>query len=259
MFLDDILAYKRSEVERAKKRISIEDLRNLATCYSAPLSLSAALKGDEVKLIAEVKRASPSRGVICKNFGPVQIARAYAQSGAAAISVLTERKYFQGSLDCLQNIRRALGDKRPPLLRKDFIFDPYQVYESRAHGADAILLIAAMLTPQQLRELLDISHELGMEGLVEAHNEAEIEAAVTSAAGIIGINNRDLTTFKVDIQTARRLRPLIPTGKIVVAESGIKKREDVVKMQSYGVDAVLVGEALVSSADIQAKIGELVG
>ncbi len=222
-----------------------------------PMDFASALQGDRIQLIAEVKKASPSKGIIRSDFNPVEIAQTYAGNGASAISVLTEAKYFQGSLYYVKDIREALGDKKLPLLRKDFLSDPYQIYESRAYGADALLLIVAILTPEKLEELLELSHELGMSCLVEVHNEAELEIALRSQAGIIGINNRDLSTFAVDITTTKRLRPLIPADRIVVSESGIKNRSDMVKLRQWGVDAVLIGESLMSAPDIAAKMKEL--
>jgi len=222
-----------------------------------PLDFTSALRSDHIQLIAEVKKASPSRGIIRHDFNPAEIAQIYANNGAAAISVLTETKYFQGSLDHLRDIRKALGDKKLPLLRKDFILDSYQVYESRACGADGLLLIVAILTPEKLETLLELSHELGMSCLVEVHNEAELEIALRSQARIIGINNRDLSTFAVDLTTTKRLRPLIPPDRIVVSESGIKNRSDLEKLREWGVDAVLIGESLMSAANIAAKMKEL--
>jgi indole-3-glycerol phosphate synthase len=210
-----------------------------------------------MKLIAEVKKASPSRGVICSDFDPVKIARTYAENGASAISVLTETRHFQGSMNYLRDIKSALGSRCPPLLRKDFITDPYQVYQSRAYGADSLLLIVAILTPGKLETLLELSHGLGMKCLVEVHDEAEVGVAIKSNAGIIGINNRDLTTFRVDLTTTGRLRPLIPAGRIVVSESGIKDRNDVEMLKEWGVNAVLIGEALMSAPDIAARMKEL--
>ncbi|MDO8687547.1 MAG: indole-3-glycerol phosphate synthase TrpC, partial [Dehalococcoidales bacterium] len=207
--------------------------------------------------IAEVKKASPSKGIIRADFDPVAIARVYAANGAAAISVLTESKYFQGSLNYLKDIRDALGDKKIPLLRKDFIFDPYQVYEARAYGADSLLLIVAMLTPEKLKELLELSHRLKMMCLVEVHNEAELKVALNYEASIIGINNRDLNTFETDLTTTERLRPLIPADRLVVSESGIKDHSDMEKLGRLGVDAVLIGESLMASDNIAAKMKEL--
>ena len=201
--------------------------------------------------------ASPSRGVLREDFNPVAIAGTYAAGGAAAISVLTEAHFFQGSLEYLRDIRNALGENRPPLLRKDFIFDPYQVYESLAYGADSLLLIAAILTPEMLVALCALSCELGLSCLVEAHNESDLETALESGAGIIGINNRDLNTFTVDLATTERLRPLIPADRIVISESGIGNRDDIDNLRRLGVDAVLIGEALMAAPDIATRMREL--
>lgn len=253
--LDKIIAQKRKEVEQRKRDIPLSHLEECIAHLKPPLDLAQALKGDSMRLIAEVKKASPSRGVLCPNFNPVELARSYAQGGAAAISVLTEQDYFQGSIDHLLAIRREI---QLPLLRKDFIFDPYQIYESRAYGADALLLIVAILSQEQLGELLSLSHSLGLKCLVEVHNQDEVERALQSQAEIIGINNRDLNSFTVDLDTTRRLRPLIPPEKIVVSESGINRRQDVVKLKGWGVNAVLVGEALVTADDVITKMKELI-
>jgi indole-3-glycerol phosphate synthase len=256
MILDEIVAYNRTELEKTKRRVPLGELKKAAQEQPDPLDFAAALRSEGVRLIAEVKKASPSKGVIRADFNPVEIASTYASSGASAISVLTEEKYFQGSLDYLREIKKTLGN-RIPLLRKDFIFDPYQIYQARAYGADALLLIVAILNPEMLNELLSLSHELGMKCLVEVHNEAELETAVKSEAAVIGINNRDLTTFEVDISTTLRLRQLIPGDRIVVSESGIRTGEDIKKLKEWGVDAVLIGEALMATEDIAAKIKEL--
>ncbi len=172
------MSYQLQELERKKERLPLAELQEIALAQPPPLDLASALRGKDIRLIAEIKKASPSKGVICPNFNPTKIARIYADSGASAISVLTEARYFQGSLDHLKDIRKALGNRRLPLLRKDFICDPYQIYESRASGADSLLLIVAILEPARLRELLDISHELNMSCLVEVHNEAEVEIGI---------------------------------------------------------------------------------
>ena len=250
--LDKIVAEKRQEVEQKKRSLPVSILKERPR--QKAIDLASDLSGDGIKLIAEVKKASPSRGVLCPDFNPVVLAKAYAQGGAAAISVLTEVNHFQGSLEYLTAIRQEVS---VPLLRKDFIFDEYQVYESAAYGADALLLIAAILSREQLEELLALSHDLGLSCLVEVHNEKELEKVLKSDSEIIGINNRDLSTFTVDINTTRRLRPLIPEGRIVVSESGINNRENVVKMGEWGVNAVLVGEALVTAGSIPAKMEEL--
>ncbi len=257
MILDQIVADSRLELEARKRSFPLAELRRKAVEQSPSLDFASALRGDRIKLIAEVKKASPSRGTIRSDFNPVEIAQTYASNGASAISVLTESRYFQGSLNHLRDIREALGDKRLPLLRKDFIVDPYQIYESRAYGADCLLLIVAILTLDKLETLLELSHELGMSCLVEVHNEAELGIALESKARIIGINNRDLSTFAVDLTTTKRLRPLIPADRIVVSESGIKDRGDMEKLRQWGVDAVLIGESLMSAANIGAKMKEL--
>ncbi|MBA7483738.1 Indole-3-glycerol phosphate synthase [subsurface metagenome] len=248
MILDKIVKDNLEELAARKRRLPLAALKRAAL---------EQLLGDQLKLIAEVKKASPSRDVIRPDFDPIAIARIYASNGVSAISVLTESNYFQGSLNHLKDISNALGDKSPPLLRKDFITDPYQIYESRAYGADSMLLIVAILSPRQLEELLELSHQLDMSCLVEVHNESELEIALRSKAKIFGINNRDLKTFTVDITTTERLRPLIPKDKIVVSESGIKNRRDTEKLRQWGVDAVLIGESLMSAPDITAKIKEL--
>ncbi len=257
MILDDIVADKRLELAATKRRLPLAQVRRAAAEQPPARDFAAALRGDGVRLIAEVKKASPSRGLIAPDFEPVAVARRYAENGAAAISVLTESRHFQGSLDNLLTIGRELGDQRPPLLRKDFIFDPYQVPESRAAGADAILLIVAILAPGRLAELIDLAHGLGMECLVEVHDEAEVKTALDSPARVIGINNRDLRTFKVDLSTTGRLRPPIPADRLVVSESGIKSRADMEQLRAWGVNAALVGETLMTAADVGATMREL--
>ncbi len=257
MILDQIVADNRLELETRKDSFPLEELRRVALEQPLPLDFASALRGERVQLITEVKKASPSRGVIRSDFNPAEIAQTYASNGASAISVLTEAKYFRGNINHLRDIRKALGNKSLPLLRKDFIHDPYQVYESRAYGADSLLLIVAILRPEKLQELLRLSHELGMDCLVEVHDEAELKIALRSQAKVIGINNRNLRTFTVDLTTTERLRPLIPADRIVVSESGIKDRSDMEKLRKWGVDAVLIGESLLSAPNIAAKMKEL--
>lgn len=252
--LEKIVADKKEELKGRKQAVPVSELKAQIAQRARTLDFTAALKRDDVSLIAEVKKASPSRGVLCPDFDPVLLARTYADNGAAAISVLTESKYFQGNLDHLAEIRKKV---EIPLLRKDFIFDPYQVYESLAYGADALLLIVAILKQKQLEELLTLSHELGLSCLVEVHNEGEVEKALRSGAQIIGINNRDLKTLSVDIGTTQRLRSMIPEGKIVVSESGISSRNDIDSLKKWGVNAALVGEALLTADDIAVKMREL--
>lgn len=252
--LEKIVADKKEELEQRKKSVPVSEIEARIAWMVSPLDFASALKGVGVRLIAEVKKASPSRGIICPEFDPVALARIYADNGAAAISVLTEEKYFGGCLNHLSEIRKEV---EIPLLRKDFIFDPYQVYESRACGADALLFITAILEPEQLDELLSLSHAIGLSCLVEVHNENELEMVLHSGAKIIGINNRNLKTFGVDIGTTQRLRPLVPKDKTVVSESGISCRQNMEHLKKWNVDAALVGEALLTADDIAAKMKEL--
>jgi len=251
--LDKIVADKRREVERAKRKVPLSVLKERVG-RQKPLDFAAALRGKNVKLIAEVKKASPSKGMLCPDFKPVEMAQTYAQNGAAAISVITESKYFQGRLEYLPDIRKAVDI---PLLRKDFIFDAYQIYESAAYSADAILLIAAIFSQEKIEELVALARELNLSCLVEVHNEEELFKALLAGGEIIGINNRDLNTFKTDTNVTRRLRLLVPDGQIVVSESGISHKDDMEKMRECKVNAVLIGEALVTAADIPARMKEL--
>jgi len=255
MFLDTIVAEKREELKQRQVTVPLPELRQAIMERPLPLNFAAALSGDGPRLIAEVKRASPSRGVLCPDLDPVKLASTYAQCGAAAISVLTESRYFGGSREDLQAIKRALP--HIPLLRKDFILAPYQIFESCAWGADAVLLIAAILDDAQLGELVALTHALGMQCLVEVHNKNELKRALAHNIKIIGINNRDLDTLTVDINITRQLRPTIPRGRIVVSESGIKGRADVQKLKEWKINAMLIGEALVTAQDVAAKIKEL--
>jgi len=274
-FLDRILADKRRQLERRQQEESLGVLRRRVRQAPPTKSLAQALRapslrlgsGQALSLIAEVKRASPSRGLLRPDLDPAALASTYARSGAAAISVLTEEQHFWGSLadltavrqalDSLPAVRRGLGDARPPLLRKDFLFDMYHLFEARAYGADAVLLIAAVLNPGLLTAFIDLAGSLGLECLLEVHDEPELERALAAGAQIIGINNRDLRTFEVDLAVTERLRPLIPNDRLVVAESGIHTRADVERLQRLGVHAVLIGEALVTAEDAAAKIREL--
>ena len=256
MFLQEILARKRVDLADRKETVPLAELQRYLKTRTPALSLSAAISRERAGIICEIKKASPSKGLICRKFDPPVIARAYFVGGAIAVSVLTEEHYFQGSLDHLKAAKAALGGSIP-VLRKDFILDPYQVYEARAYGADALLLIVAALKPVILREFLALSHYLGMECLVEVHDEVEVETAVACGARIIGINNRSLATFNTDLMTTMRLRPLIPADRLVVAESGFKTRADVQQMKEWGADAVLIGEALMNSPDTAARVREL--
>lgn len=258
MILDKIVTAKQRELTVAKTERPLADLEARIASRPAPLDFAAALLCERVVVIAEVKKASPSRGLLCPDFDPVHLAQCYAAGGAAAVSVLTEVDHFQGSLSYLVEIRAAAGLENTPLLRKDFLFDPYQVYEARAFGADAILLIVAILDDAALAELSALANDLGMQCLVEVHDEAELERALAAGASIVGINNRDLRTFNVDIATTERLSALVPTGHTIVSESGIRTRADIDRLAEYGVSAVLVGEALVTAGDVAARLKELV-
>lgn len=257
--LDEIFASKRKEISEKKKRMPIEDVQRLAEDAPSALDFVAAIQASPTKpaLIAEVKRASPSRGLITTDFDPIQLARIYQQNGASAISILTDQPFFMGDLSYLQTI--AMQSPRIPLLRKDFICDPYQVYESRAAGADAVLLITASLTVSQLRELHDLCLQLGMSALVEVHTFPELDIALNLDPNLIGINNRNLHNFSVDLRTTQRLRSQIPREICVVAESGVHTPEDVEQMAVAGADAILVGEALVAASDVSAQVRALVG
>ncbi len=252
--LERIVRWKHDEIERHKHRRPPELVRAEAAMAPRPRDFEAALRGPGVALIAEVKRASPSKGLLRHDFDAVGLARAYEANGAVAISVLTDQHFFQGNIGHLQAVRRAV---RLPVLRKDFILDPYQVYEARAAGADAVLLIVAALGDTALAELHELARELGMAALVEVHDEAELERALRLSPTLVGINNRDLRTFQVDLNTTARLRPLIPAGTLVVAESGVHTAADVRRLAEMGVDAMLVGEALVRAKDVDAKVQEL--
>ncbi|OGO43096.1 MAG: indole-3-glycerol phosphate synthase [Chloroflexi bacterium RBG_16_58_8] len=252
--LEKILADKKKEVAQRKRALPLSALKKEMARRPKPRDFAAALRGPGLKLIAEVKKASPSKGVFKEDFDPVGLAKTYERSGVAAISVLTEEEYFQGSLEHLAAIRQMV---KIPLLRKDFIYEEYQVYESAVNGADALLLIVAILKQEALEKLMALSASLGLACLVEVHNESELTEALLMRAEIIGINNRDLKTFKVDINTTRRLRLLIPEENIVVSESGIATKDDIKKMRECKVNAVLVGEALVTAEDIQANIRSL--
>lgn len=257
MILHDILAYKKAELAESMNKCGLDEMISLAEHEARALDLAGTLAGHSVKLIAEIKKASPSRGVIRRDFDAIGIAEIYAANKVAAISILTDSHFFEGSLKSLNDVRDTLGNGRPPLLRKDFIFDPYQVYESRLYGADSLLLIAAAVIPPVLEELIKLSRFLHMEPLVEVHDEEDLDSALTCGAKIIGINNRDLNTFQVDLDVTARLRPLIPENKLVVSESGISMRRHIDMMRGLHVNAVLVGEALMSAPNIKAKLSEL--
>ena len=257
MILDTIVAHKRIELEGDKQRMPLDTLKRKIRDLPPTRDFRAALStSNYIHLIAEVKKKSPSKGIIREDFDPVGIARTYAENGASAISVLTDREFFAGELTYLSAIREAVTI---PLLRKDFTIDPYHIYQARLAGADAILLIVSILTLAQLREFTEIARSLGLAGLVEVHTKAELELALTGGAEIVGINNRDLKTFHTDIATTFHLRASLPTDKIVVSESGIDTHKDVVKLKGAGINAILVGESLMRSPNIGDKVRELLG
>ncbi len=263
--LDDIVKYKRTK-ELPKRMQAREAALVRAEAYLAPkpkdfVGALRAVKG--VALIAEIKKASPSKGLLRHNFDAVDLANTYAANGAAAISVLTDAKYFQGKLAYLTQIREhlelAIGPKRPTLLRKDFIFHPYQIHEARAAGADALLLIAAVLNDSEMADLLALTRKLGMTALIEVHNREELDRVLPLNPRLIGVNNRNLHDFSVDLNTCIELRQYVPDPICFVAESGIHTAADVARLRQEGVDAVLVGEALVRSKYVARKVRELAG
>ena len=256
MILDQIVSSTRKSLAESKSRIPLSELENVVRRQEPPRDFRQALKEQPISLIAEVKRASPSKGLLRPDIVASSLARIYSRNGAAAISVLTESKYFRGSFADLEAVRNEID---LPLLCKDFIIDRYQVYRARAHGADAVLLIVAILTQDEISALFETAHSLKMAALVEVHSEDELKRALGLHPGIIGINNRNLSNFNVDLETTIKLRPLIPNDVAVVGESGIHTRNDVLKLQEAGVDAILVGEALVTSIDPARKIDELLG
>lgn len=252
--LDKILDNTVQEVAVRQRAVPLAALIDAAERADPPRDFAGALDRETVALIAEVKHASPSRGVLVEPFDPVALATAYAANGAAAISVLTDARFFQGSLDDLRAVRGAVS---VPVLRKDFVIDPYQIYEARAAGADAVLLIVAALADAQIADLYALVRSLNLAALVEVHDAAELDRALHVGAGVIGVNNRDLHTFAVDLGTTRRLAQRVPGGVILVAESGIHRAADVRAMAAAGARAVLVGEALVQADDTAARVREL--
>ena len=265
--LDRIVAGKREELEQRQQQEPIEALKRRIVEHDPQWSLTQAILegprgphsgGKRIQLIAEIKKASPSKGRLVSVLEHRAVARTYTIGGAAGISVVTERKHFMGEVQFMLDVRVSMKGYypggRPSILRKDFLFDPYHLWESRAYGADAVLLIVAILEDGQLRDLIGQARELEMESLVEVHDESQVERALAAGADLIGINNRDLRTFDVDLATTERLRPLIPDDKVVISESGIATRADVERLASCGVHAVLVGEALIVSNDVRNKM-----
>jgi indole-3-glycerol phosphate synthase len=261
--LDQIMAWKRQEVPKQMTEMPLAQVKAFVQLAPDPLDFAAALTARPgASLIAEVKRASPSKGLIAQEWDPELIGETYARNGAAAISCLTDSRFFQGELVYLTSIKERLreADKMIPVLRKDFIYHEYQVYEARMAGADALLLIVAVLSDNELRKLYQLTYDLGMQALVEVHDEAEVERALAVGAQVIGVNNRDLRNFAVDIETTGRLRALIPAGKVLVGESGIRTTDDVKRMAAMGCDAILVGETFckLQQKERAAKVKEFV-
>ncbi len=254
MILDQILRHRRDDVEQAKRSVSVEQLREQESYRAPRRGFRAALANSPRAIIAEVKKASPSKGVIRADFHPVEIARSYAGAGASAISVLTEERHFQGSLEFLRAIRAAVS---LPLLRKDFLFDAYQVHEAKAWGADAVLLIVAALEDGPLRDLMGLAREIGLDVLVEVHDEHEVERARAVGADLIGINNRDLRSFVTTLATTEQLAPLCGDDALVVSESGINTPEDIRRLERIGVHTFLIGESLMRETDPGVKLRQL--
>lgn len=245
MILDEIAAKRKEQLEREKAAVSLDEMKKRAANAEFPVhSFKNAIAEEGLSVIAEVKKASPSKGLIQPDFEPVKIAREYEKAGAKAISCLTEEHYFQGSSKYLADIRKNVSI---PLLRKDFIFDEYQIYEAKAIGADAVLLIAALLSDEEFKPLYDLAHSLGLDVLCEAHDDEEVLRLVRMGCNIIGVNNRNLKTFEVDIENTKRLAALIPENTLLVCESGIKTNEHMKSARSWGADGVLIGETLMRS------------
>lgn len=256
--LEEIAAKTKERISALSSQIPLAEVREAAekTANSGKMSLYDALRGDDIAFICEAKKASPSKGIIAEDFPYLEIAKDYEKAGAAAISCLTEPFWFKGSDEYLKEIAAAV---KIPVLRKDFTVDEYMIYQAKAFGASAVLLICSILSENQLADYLSLTHELGMCALVEAHNEAEIAAAVKVGARIIGVNNRDLKTFNVDIENSARLRALVPKDRVFVSESGIKTADDVEDLRRIGADAALIGETLMRAPDKSAKLRELRG
>ena len=262
--LDEIMRYHREQLPKIMREVPLTDLRALAMVAPPPVDFAAALRLPGLSVIAECKKASPSKGLLVPDYDPVKLATTYVRAGARAVSVLTDTRHFQGTLEHLRDVKEALGQLQKivigksdprlkigvPVLRKDFIFHPYQVYEARVAGADAILLIAAVLGPSDMKELLTLTHQLGMNALIEVHTAEELEKVLPLRPRIVGVNNRNLQTFAVDFNNTARLRQQIPPDVLVVGESGIQTLDDVRQMKQIGANAILVGETFVKSKNV---------
>lgn len=254
MILDEIVAHKKEEVLQRKNVTSLRELEERLAQMPAPHDFRAALRQPGISVIAEIKRRSPSRGDILPGVDAVEVAAVYEQAGARALSILVDHKYFGGSLSDLSKVG---NHTRLPCLCKEFVIDPYQIYEARAAGAAAVLLIVRILTDNELRSFLTEVESLGMAALVETHTEEEVKRALDAGASIIGINNRDLDTLEVNIENTFRMKSLVPGGNILVSESGIKTRKEVKLLEASGIDAILVGESLLTSRNIREKLESL--
>lgn len=257
MYLEKILSHKQLEVAARKEQQPLESLIVQLEQAAPVRDFKARITGDSIKLIAEVKKASPSKGLLCPDFNPEALATCYESAGAAAISVLTDERFFQGSLAYLKTIKAVT--KQTAVLRKDFIIDRYQLVEARVYGADAVLLIVAALTTLELKQFIQATKDLGMTPLVEVHDSAELAMALEAGAEVIGVNNRNLTDFSVSLTTTDHLVQLMPPGVVSVSESGIKTFADISHLAEIGVNAVLVGESIVTASDPGMKIQELMG
>jgi len=256
MMLDKIIAVKEQEVALAKRKRPLDELVKAVEGLPTPRDFKERLTAGDCAVIGEIKRRSPSRGQIREDVDPVSIAAIYEKNGAAAVSVLTDKEFFGGSAADLAIVRKAV---LLPVLRKDFIIDPYQIYESRLIGADAILLIADILEQEVLAGFMARAAFLGLDCLVEVHSRTALDRALAAGADIIGINNRDLDTFQVDLKTSRELKPFIPPGKVVISESAIRNREDIETLLDSGIHAFLIGETLMKAQDIGKTLRELLG
>ena len=256
MILDRIIAVKMEEVARLKYSKPVSELKRVIHDLPPPRDFMKALNGDDCSIIAEVKRSSPSRGRLREDFDPLEIASIYEENGAAAISVLTDRKFFEGDKTYLSAVKKIVDI---PLLRKDFIIDSCQIYETRVLGGDAILFIVRLLEDEQLREYIQLADTLGLDSLVEVHTREELDRAIAAGADIVGINNRNLETFSTNLTTSINLASCVPEDRIVVSESGINTRKDIKILMKAGIHSFLVGEALMRADNIGGKLRELLG
>jgi len=254
--LEQIVAVKNAEVASLKWQTPLSEWKRMTACLPPARNFRSAISGLDCRIIAEVKRRSPSKGLLSRDFDPARIARVYQENGAAAVSILTDREFFAGEKEHLIDIRAKVG---LPLLRKDFIVDPCQIYEARLLGADAVLLIAGILEAEQMADYLGVTQDMGMSALVEVHDRQDLDKALAAGAGIIGVNNRNLKTFVTDLKTSMDLIAAIPEDRIVVSESGIRTRAEIETLMAAGIHVFLIGETLMQAADRGGKLQELLG